>query len=60
MLNLYVKAKNMMAREEGQGMVEYALIVGLMVAAIIAAIAIFTPALDTIMTDLKAIVEGAL
>lgn len=38
MLSLYVRIRNFMDREEGQGMVEYAMIIGLIAVGLVAAL----------------------
>ncbi|MFZ5814751.1 MAG: Flp family type IVb pilin [Bacillota bacterium] len=59
MLNLYVKAqilgmkaRNLMKRQEGQGMVEYGLIIGLVAAVVIGAIALLGGQIRTLFNNL--------
>jgi len=40
MMNLYVKVRNFLNREEGQGMVEYAMIIGLVAVGVLALLAL--------------------
>lgn len=48
MLKLYVKFQNLMNREEGQGMVEYGLVVGLVALAVVGAVIALGGQLDTL------------
>lgn len=45
--------KGLFLEEEGQGMTEYGLILGLLAVAIIAAFAILTPQFSVLMTEIK-------
>lgn len=60
MLNLYVRLKNWFAREEGQGMTEYALIIGLVAVGVIALLTTMGDSIITIFTKISgALTTGA-
>ncbi|WP_233569688.1 Flp family type IVb pilin [Planomicrobium sp. Y74] len=50
--------KGLFLEEEGQGMTEYGLILGLLAVAIIAAFAILTPQFDVLMTEIKGMLSA--
>lgn len=52
MLSLYVKIQNWLNREEGQGMVEYSLIIGLVVIAVIGLVSLLGNQLKEIFTSI--------
>lgn len=52
MLNLYVKFRNWMNREEGQGMVEYAMIVGLVAVGVLALLTLLGGQIGDIFTSI--------
>lgn len=52
MLALYVKLQNMLKREEGQGMVEYAMIVGLVAIGVIALLTLLGGQIGDIFTSI--------
>ncbi|HEY3368999.1 MAG TPA: hypothetical protein VGK74_28405 [Symbiobacteriaceae bacterium] len=58
MLKTFVKIQNWVRREEGQGMTEYAMIVGLIAVAILAVIATFTGELTALIGRLTAMLHG--
>jgi pilus assembly protein Flp/PilA len=54
LLKLYVKAQDLVAREEGQDLVEYALLVALVALGSIAAIGYVTTALGKVFSSISA------
>lgn len=52
MLSLYVRFKNFMNREEGQGMVEYGLVVGLVALVVIGAVFLLGGRLESLFTGI--------
>ncbi len=52
MLNLYLKLKNLLDQEQGQGMVEYAMIVGLVAIGVIALLSLFGTQVGQIFTSI--------
>lgn len=52
MLNLYVKLQNLLRREEGQGMVEYAMIIGLVAVGVLALLATMGTQVSAIFTKI--------
>lgn len=59
MLSLYVKMKNLMNREEGQGMVEYGLVVGLVALAVVGAVILLGGQLETLFDSITGALEDA-
>jgi len=53
LLNLYVKLQNLMNREEGQDLVEYALLVSLIALAAITGVGKVATAVTTIFTNIS-------
>lgn len=58
MLQLYVKVKNWLRREEGQGMVEYAMIVGLVAIGVIALLTLLGGQLSDIFDSITTALSG--
>lgn len=52
MLSLYVKLQNLLRREEGQGMVEYAMIIGLVAVGVLALLATMGTQVSAIFTKI--------
>jgi len=52
MLKLYVKLQNLFHREEGQGMVEYGLIIGLIALAVVAAVGLLGGSIETLFGNI--------
>ncbi|MFZ5826345.1 MAG: Flp family type IVb pilin [Bacillota bacterium] len=59
MLSLYVKIQNLLKREEGQGMVEYSLIIGLVVIAVIGLVALLGSQLSDIFESITGSLTNA-
>lgn len=59
MLSLYVKVRNFMNREEGQGMVEYALIIGLIAIGVLAVLGLLSGSVQGIFTSIKDALDAA-
>ena len=53
LLNLYVKFQSMVTREEGQDLIEYALIAALIALAAVAGVSKVTTALNTVFTSVS-------
>jgi pilus assembly protein Flp/PilA len=52
-LSLYVKLQNLMSREEGQDLVEYALLVSLIALAVIAGVGNVATAVNKVFTNIS-------
>jgi pilus assembly protein Flp/PilA len=52
-LSLYLKLQNLMNREEGQDLVEYALLVSLIALAVIAGVGHVATAVNTVFTNIS-------
>lgn len=52
MMSLYVKIRNFLNREEGQGMVEYAMIVGLVAVGVLALLTLLGGQIGDIFTSI--------
>jgi pilus assembly protein Flp/PilA len=53
LLNVYVKLQNLMNREEGQDLVEYALLVSLIALAAITSVGYVSTAIKTVFTNIS-------
>lgn len=59
LLSLYVRIQNLLRREEGQGMVEYGLIIGLVAIAVVGALVALNGGLNGIFGEITTALEGA-
>jgi pilus assembly protein Flp/PilA len=59
LLKLYVKFDNLMSREEGQDLVEYALVVALLALGAVASMKILATAISTEFTTISTTFAGA-
>lgn len=59
MRNLYGKLQNLLTRDEGQGMVEYGLVIGLVALAVVGAVILLGGQLDTLFDAITAALQGA-
>ena len=60
MLKLYIRMKDLLSQDEGQDLVEYALVVAFIAVAAVAAIRGVAPALGSAFTNITGILNGAL
>lgn len=51
-MNLFAKIRSLMVREEGQGMVEYAMIIGLVAVGVILVLTLLGTQIQTIFTSI--------
>ena len=59
MLAMYVKMQNLIAREEGQDLVEYALVVALIALGAVAAMTLLSGEISTVFGDIKTALTNA-
>lgn len=59
MLNLFVKIQSLLNREEGQGMVEYSLIIGLVAIAVVGAVVLLGGQIEAVFTNITNTLTGA-
>ena len=60
MLKLYIKMQNLLSREEGQDLVEYALVVALISVAAVAGMKTLASAIGSAFTNISGTLNGAL
>lgn len=60
MLKMYVACKNLMAREEGQDLVEYALVVALIAFGAVAGMNALASGINTAFKDVSSLLLGAI